>query len=106
MDAMRDVVARARAGRLRSSEMTSGTITISSLGERGVDQMTGVIYPPQVALVTFGTPRPVPRVVGGEVQPRQAVAVTLAADHRASDGRRGARFLTEIDKLLQSPEAL
>jgi pyruvate dehydrogenase E2 component (dihydrolipoamide acetyltransferase) len=106
MDAMRDVVARARAGRLRSSEMTSGTITISSLGERGVDQMTGVIYPPQVALVTFGTPRPVPRVVSGEVQPRQAVAVTLAADHRASDGRRGARFLTEIDKLLQSPEVL
>lgn len=106
MVAMRDVVARARAGRLRSSEMTSGTITISSLGERGVDQMTGVIYPPQVALVTFGTPRPVPRVVSGEVQPRQAVAVTLAADHRASDGRRGARFLTEIDKLLQSPEAL
>lgn len=106
MAAMRDVVARARAGRLRSSELTSGTITISSLGERGVDQMTGVIYPPQVALVTFGTPRAVPRVVGGEVQPRQAVAVTLAADHRASDGRRGARFLTEIDKLLQSPEAL
>ncbi len=106
MAAMRDVVARARAGRLRSSEMTSGTITISSLGERGVDQMTGVIYPPQVALVTFGTPRAVPRVVGGEVLPRQVVAVTLAADHRASDGRRGARFLSEIDKLMQSPEAL
>lgn len=106
MAAMRDVVARARAGRLRSSEMTSGTITISSLGERGVDQMTGVIYPPQVALVTFGTPRPVPRVFGDEVRPRQAVAVTLAADHRASDGRRGARFLAEIDKLLQTPEAL
>ncbi|WP_375589074.1 dihydrolipoamide acetyltransferase family protein [Hoeflea alexandrii] len=106
MDAMRGVVARARAGRLRSSEMTSGTITISSLGDRGVDQMTGVIYPPQVALVTFGTPRAVARVLGDSIQIRQAVAVTLAADHRASDGRRGARFLTEIDKLLQSPEAL
>ena len=106
MAAMRDVVARARAGRLRSSEMTSGTITISSLGDRGVDQMTGVIYPPQVALVTFGTPRAVARVLGDSIQIRQAVAVTLAADHRASDGRRGARFLTEIDKLLQSPEAL
>jgi pyruvate dehydrogenase E2 component (dihydrolipoamide acetyltransferase) len=106
MAAMRDLVARARAGRLRSSEMTSGTITISSLGERGVDEMTGVIYPPQVAIVTFGTPRAVARVVDGTVQPRQAVSVTLAADHRTSDGRRGARFLTEIDKLLQSPEAL
>jgi len=106
MAAMRDLVARARAGRLRSSEMTSGTITISSLGERGVDQMTGVIYPPQVALVAFGTPRAMPRVVDNAVHVRQAVSVTLAADHRTSDGRRGARFLTEIDKLLQSPEAL
>lgn len=106
MAAMRDLVARARAGRLRSSEMTSGTITVSSLGERGVDQMTGVIYPPQVALVTFGTPRAAARIVDGAVQARQAVAVTLAADHRTSDGRRGARFLTQIDQLLQSPEAL
>ena len=106
MAAMRDLVARARAGRLRSSEMTSGTITISSLGERGVDEMTGVIYPPQVAIVTFGTPRAVARVMENTVQVRQAVSVTLAADHRTSDGRRGARFLTEIDQLLQSPEAL
>lgn len=106
MAAMRDVVSRARAGRLRSSEMTSGTITISSLGDRGVDQMTGVIYPPQVAIVTFGTPRAAPRVVEDAIQVRQVVAVTLAADHRTSDGRRGARFLTEIDKLLQAPEAL
>ncbi|WP_394691784.1 dihydrolipoamide acetyltransferase family protein [Hoeflea sp.] len=106
MAAMRDLVARARAGRLRSSEMTSGTITISSLGDHGVDQMTGVIYPPQVAIVTFGTPRTVPRIVDDAVQPRQAVSVTLSADHRTSDGRRGARFLTEIDKLLQAPEAL
>jgi pyruvate dehydrogenase E2 component (dihydrolipoamide acetyltransferase) len=106
MAAMRDLVARARAGRLRSSEMTSGTITISSLGERGVDQMTGVIYPPQVALVTFGTPRAAARVVEDSIRIRQVVSVTLAADHRTSDGRRGARFLTEIDKLLQAPEAL
>jgi pyruvate dehydrogenase E2 component (dihydrolipoamide acetyltransferase) len=106
MAAMRDLVTRARAGRLRSSEMTSGTITISSLGERGVDQMTGVIYPPQVALVTFGTPRAAARVVDDAIRIRQVVAVTLAADHRTSDGRRGARFLTEIDKLLQAPEAL
>lgn len=106
MEAMRDVVARARTGRLRSSEMTSGTITISSLGERGVDQMTGVIYPPQVALITFGTPRAAARVVEDTIRIRQVVAVTLAADHRTSDGRRGARFLTEIDKFLQAPEAL
>ena len=106
MAAMRDVIARARAGRLRSSEMTDGTITVSSLGEKGVDAMGGIIYPPQVALVTFGTPRMEPAVVDGAVQARSMVTASLAADHRASDGRLGARFLTEIETLLQDPEAL
>ncbi|MDX1781217.1 MAG: dihydrolipoamide acetyltransferase family protein [Thalassovita sp.] len=106
MEAMRDLVARSRAGRLKGSEMTEGTITISSLGETGVDGMTGVIYPPQVALVAFGTPRPVPRVVGAAVVPRTCVRVTLSADHRVSDGRRGAKFLKQIDTLLQRPEEL
>ena len=106
MASMRDLVARSRAGRLKGSEMTDGTITISSLGETGVDGMTGVIYPPQVALVAFGTPRPVPRVIGAEVVPRTCVRVILSADHRVSDGRRGAKFLKQIDTLLQSPEEL
>lgn len=106
MAAMRDLVMRARAGRLKNSEMTSGTITVSSLGESGIDGMTGIIYPPQVALVGFGSPRPLPRVVDGKIVPRQCVRLTLAADHRVSDGRTGARFLQEIDTLLQSPESL
>lgn len=106
MEAMRDLVGRARAGRLKGSEMTEGTITVSSLGESGVDGMTGVIYPPQVALVAFGTPRAQPRVIDGRVAPRHCVRVSLAADHRVSDGRRGAKFLVEIDRLLQAPEAL
>jgi len=106
MAAMRDVIGRARAGRLRSSEMTMGTMTLSSLGDNGVDQMAGIIYPPQVALVTFGTPRDVPAAVDGRVEVRPRVNLSLAADHRASDGRLGAKFLNEIDKLLQSPEAL
>lgn len=103
MDAMRDIVARTRSGRLRNSEMTQGTITVSSLGEGGVDALVGVIYPPQVALVGFGTPRLRPMVRDGAVQPRLAVTVSLAADHRVSDGRRGALFLAEIDRLLQEP---
>lgn len=106
MEAIRDVVARARAGRLRSSEMTMGTITLSSLGEKGVEAMAGIIYPPQVSLVAFGTPMPRPVALGSQVALRDTVTVSLAADHRASDGRLGARFLVEIDRLLQSPEAL
>jgi len=103
MAAMRDLVARTRSGRLRNSEITQGTITISSLGETGVDALAGVIYPPQVALVGFGTPRVKPAVRDGTLVPRLSVTATLAADHRISDGRRGAIFLAEIDRLLQEP---
>ncbi|MCL5778299.1 2-oxo acid dehydrogenase subunit E2 [Limibaculum sp. FT325] len=106
MAAMRDLVERVRAGRLRGSEMTDGTVTVSSLGERGADSLTGVIYPPQVALVGFGTPARRPWVMGDSVVPRTLVTVTLAADHRASDGRQGARFLAGIDRLMQDPEGL
>lgn len=105
MEAMRDLVARTRTGRLRNSELTQGTITVSSLGETGVDALTGVIYPPQVALVGFGTPRLRPWVLGGAVVPRLTLTATLAADHRVSDGRRGALFLAEIARLLQEPAA-
>ncbi|WP_135451230.1 dihydrolipoamide acetyltransferase family protein [Tabrizicola caldifontis] len=104
MDAMRDLVARTRTGRLRNSEITQGTITVSSLGETGVDALTGVIYPPQVALVGFGTPRLKPVVLDGAIVARLSVTATLAADHRISDGRRGAQFLGEIARLLQEPD--
>ena len=106
MDAMRDLVARSRAGRLRNSEVTQGTITISSLGENGVDALFGVIYPPQVALVGFGSPRPEPVAHDGSIAARMCITATLAADHRVSDGRRGASFLAEIDRLLQEPDTL
>jgi pyruvate dehydrogenase E2 component (dihydrolipoamide acetyltransferase) len=66
-----------------------------------VDVLIGVIYPPQVALVGFGAPRLKPMVHDGTVQPRLAVTVSLAADHRVSDCRCGATFLAEVDRLLQ-----
>ncbi|MCC5991062.1 MAG: 2-oxo acid dehydrogenase subunit E2 [Rhodobacteraceae bacterium] len=106
MAAMRDLVARTRTGRLRNSEITQGTITISSLGETGVDALYGVIYPPQVALVGFGAPRAEALAHDGAVAARVCVTATLAADHRVSDGRRGAILLAEIDQLLQEPETL
>lgn len=106
MEAMRDVTARTRAGRLKSSEMSMGTLTFSGLGETGVEAMAGIIVPPQVALVTAGAPQPMALVRAGEVVAAQAVTLTLAADHRVSDGRLGAKFLTLIDQKLQEPEAL
>jgi len=106
MAAIRDVVARARNGRLRNSEMTQGTITVSSMGDGGGDALYGVIYPPQVAIVGFGAPVRRPWVVDDTVLPRSTVTVTLSADHRVSDGRRGARLLGEIERLLKEPDKL
>ncbi|AXI54081.1 Lipoamide acyltransferase component of branched-chain alpha-keto acid dehydrogenase complex (plasmid) [Pseudoseohaeicola sp. NH-UV-7] len=106
MAQMRDLVLRARSGRLRSSEMTDATITISAMGDTGADAMAGVIYPPQVAIVGFGAPVARPWIIGDKITPRMTVTVTLSADHRVSDGRRGAKFLAALDAALQTPEAL
>ena len=106
MSGMRDLVQRTRAGRMRSSEMTDPTITVSSLGERGVEALYGIIYPPQVAIVGFGKVVTRPWVVDGAIEPRSVVTITLAGDHRVTDGHAGALFLAEIGKLLQEPEKL
>ncbi|GAB2176991.1 dihydrolipoamide acetyltransferase family protein [Dongia sp. agr-C8] len=106
MAALRDLVARTRAGRLRSSELFDPTITVSSLGERGVESLFGIIYPPQVAILGFGTPAARPWAVAGKLEVRSVMTATLAADHRVSDGHRGALFLLDIDRRLQQPEAL
>jgi pyruvate dehydrogenase E2 component (dihydrolipoamide acetyltransferase) len=106
MAALRDLVARARAGGLRSSELTDSTITITNLGEQGVESGYGIIYPPQVALVSVGRIVDRPVAVAGVVEIRPVVQVTLSADHRAIDGHRAGRFLAAIDRHLQQPEQL
>ena len=106
MASMRDLVARMRSGRIRSSEIADATLTVSSLGERGVDALYGVIYPPQVAILGFGKVVARPWIVDGTVLPRSIVTMTLSGDHRVSDGHGGALFLAEIGKLLLEPEKL
>ncbi len=106
MTGMRDLVTRARAGRLRNTEMTSGTITVSSLGETGAEEMAGVIFPPQVALVCLGAPQVRPWVVSDDVISRHIVTLTLSADHRVCDGREAARFITEFSSAISDPETL
>ncbi|HSF68989.1 MAG TPA: dihydrolipoamide acetyltransferase family protein [Nitrospira sp.] len=106
MTRFQDVVKRARAGTLRSSEFSDPTITVTSLGEQGVETVFGVIYPPQVALVGFGKVVERPWVVGGEVVSRPVVTASLSADHRVTDGHRGAVFLSAVDRLLQEPAQL
>jgi pyruvate dehydrogenase E2 component (dihydrolipoamide acetyltransferase) len=102
----RESAERARTGRMRSSEASGATITVTNLGELGVDRVDGVIHPPQVALVGFGAVRRRPWADGDTVTVRPVVTATLAADHRASDGAVGARLLREIDRQLHRPEEL
>jgi pyruvate dehydrogenase E2 component (dihydrolipoamide acetyltransferase) len=106
MQKFRDLVNRARAGSLRSSELSDPTITVTSLGEQGVETVFPVIYPPQVAIVGFGKVVQRPWVVDGQVVARPVVSATLAADHRVSDGHRGGLFLAAVDRLLQEPSKL
>ena len=106
MGAMRDLVGRARAGRLRGSELTDGTVTVTNLGDQGVEAVHGVIYPPQVALVGLGRVVDRPVAVDGMLAVHPVSVLTLAADHRATDGFSGSRLLSTIDSLLQTPEEL
>lgn len=106
MDQLRDLVGRARAGRLQRAEMADPTITVTNLGDLGVESVYGVIYPPQVAMVGFGKVLEQPWAHNGMLGIRHAAIATLSADHRVSDGLRGGRFLARIDELLQAPEKL
>lgn len=106
MKNFRDLVMRARSGGLRASEIADPTITVTSLGEQGVEAVFGIIYPPQVAIVGFGKVVERPWVVDGQVVPRPVITATLSGDHRASDGHRGGLFLAAVDRLLQEPSKL
>jgi pyruvate dehydrogenase E2 component (dihydrolipoamide acetyltransferase) len=101
-----DLVSRARNGHLRGSEVQGATITVSSLGEQGVETVFPIIYPPQLSIVGFGSVVERIRPLNGKPAVRNVICASLAADHRVSDGHRGAVFLAEIDRLLQEPDTL
>ncbi|MDC7704596.1 dihydrolipoamide acetyltransferase family protein [Vogesella indigofera] len=106
MTAMRDLVQRARAGSLRSSELADPSITVTNLGERGAESVLGVIYPPQVAIIGFGRVQARPWVLDGQLAVREMLNVSLAADHRVTDGHLGGQLLAAIGNALQHPDTL
>ena len=103
---LNDVIPRARDLRLRSSDVGNATVTLTSLGEGGVDHVYGVIYPPQVAVIGIGGVRRQPIAVNGKVEIRPVVTITMAGDHRATDGLTGSVFLNKVCAYLQQPETL
>lgn len=106
MTSLRDLIPRARSGRLRSSEMTDATLTVTSLGDLGVETVFGVIYPPQVGLVGFGKIMEQPWAQNGMLGVHPVMTASLAADHRATDGHLGAQFLDALNRHFQAPETL
>ncbi|MGA9045135.1 dihydrolipoamide acetyltransferase family protein [Sulfuricurvum sp.] len=106
MRSLDDLITRTRAGKLRNTEITRQTITITNLGDLGVESVYGVIYPPQVALVGFGRIIDAPWAEGDALCVRKVMKATLSGDHRATDGRTGAKFLEKLNDLLQHPEEL
>lgn len=106
MTKLRDLVGRAKGGRLRSSEFADPTITVTNLGDQGVDSLLPVIYPPQVAIVGFGRIRERPWAESGGLFVRPVVTATLAADHRVGDGHTGAAFLADLHRVLTRPQDL
>lgn len=106
MRELADLVRRARGGSLRSSEMSAPTVTVTNLGEQGVEAVFGIIYPPQVSLIGFGRIAQRPWASDGGLCAMPVTTASLAADHRVSDGHRGALFLAALRERLQRPEEL
>jgi pyruvate dehydrogenase E2 component (dihydrolipoamide acetyltransferase) len=99
----KDLIARARNGRMRPAEINDGTFTITNLGAFGVETLIGIIQPPQTAILGAGSVMPQPVVRDGQVVVRQMMKVAFSADHRATDGAQGAQFLAELKRLLENP---
>jgi pyruvate dehydrogenase E2 component (dihydrolipoamide acetyltransferase) len=106
MENLNDLIPRARNLKLKSSELSDSTITITSIGDSGADKIFGIIYPPQVAIVGFGAISEQPWAENGMLDVRHVITATLSADHRATDGHTGSRFMTQLKKELQNPEEL
>ncbi len=98
-----DLSQKAKAGRLTLDEVTGGTFTLTNLGMLGVDIFQAIINPPQSAILATGRILERPVVENGEVVARPTMYLTLSVDHRVLDGATGARFLQELQALIQDP---
>jgi pyruvate dehydrogenase E2 component (dihydrolipoamide acetyltransferase) len=99
----RELVTRARAGRLKPDEFSGGTFTISNLGSFGIEHFTAVINPPEAAIVAVGAAREEAVVRDGELAVRQIMRLTMTSDHRVLDGAVSAAFLRDLVEILEQP---
>jgi pyruvate dehydrogenase E2 component (dihydrolipoamide acetyltransferase) len=99
--ATRDIVARARSGKVRQKEIEGGTFTVSNLGMFGVTSFQAIINPPEPGILAVGRTIERPVIHEGQIQARPIMSVTLSVDHRAASGADGARLLQSIVRRLE-----
>lgn len=104
--AVKDLVSRAREGKLGREELSGGTFTISNLGMMGIDSFDAVINTPEAAILAVGRSRVIPEWNDGEWLPRRIISMTLSVDHRMADGADGSRFLWDLQDALTDWELL
>jgi pyruvate dehydrogenase E2 component (dihydrolipoamide acetyltransferase) len=106
-ESVKDLAARARTKKLKPEEYQGGTITISNLGNYGIERFSAIINPPQAVILAIGAIVKKPVLSPeGQVVPGERMSVSLSADHRVVDGAVGARFLAEMRQLLENPTLL
>ena len=102
----RELATRARERRLKPEEYTGSTFSVSNLGMFDIEHFTAIINPPEAGILAIGTIAEVPAVVGGQMQVRRRMRMTMSCDHRVIDGAMGAQFLKTLKLLLENPLAL
>ena len=103
---MKDLAARAKAGKLKPDEFQGGSFSISNLGMYGISSFSAIINPPQGGILAIGAGEKRPVVKGEQIAIATMMTVTLSCDHRVVDGAVGAEFLAAFKSIVEQPLGL
>ena len=103
---MKDLAARAKAGKLKPEEFQGGGFSISNMGMFGVSTFAAIINPPQAAILAVAAGQQRPVVKDGQLAIATVMTCTLSVDHRVVDGALGAEWLAEFKKIVEDPLSL
>lgn len=98
----RELIERARSGKVSHSDLSGGTFTITNLGMFGVQTFVPIINPPQTAILGVGAIIEKPAIVNGNIKPQPSLHLTLSFDHRVVNGARSARFMQRLKQILET----
>jgi pyruvate dehydrogenase E2 component (dihydrolipoamide acetyltransferase) len=99
----KEMIASARAGKVKPEDVEGSTFTTSNLGPYDVEVFTAIINPPEAGIVAVGSAKAIPMVVNGEIKIVTRMKATISADHRVTDGAEAAQFMQAFKKLLETP---